>query len=188
MKVPIAFQFLVHILGRVSRIGKCKERSIYLLCLQHSFDHHGMWRIFSKMVPSLAGEGSRLTDQDPQIDAENILVMWLNTPHSCLDKAWRIPPWEGSSDDYMVSINEQRKLSGRWLQESSCPELSNDEDESRMLRGLGSAKKLDKAEKPAPEQPEAPKSARKSKVFSCIPKSVRQNRVLRNSSPFFVSF
>lgn len=115
VEIPISFYVLCQILGRVNRIGQTGEQTLQLLFLYNSFDQYALSRMYTKMVPILAGEGNCLTDDDPVVDAENKLMLALGVKYSMLDKAsWATPPWT-NCQDHIKFADKMREVSGRWL-------------------------------------------------------------------------
>jgi hypothetical protein len=114
MEIPISYNVLIQILGRVNRIGQKHEQFIKLLFVYDTFDQFAMHRLFRKIMPILAGEGDSFTDEDPIVDAENKLMMALGLPYSFLHEAWASPPWNKAAKPIKF-IEEMRKKTGKWL-------------------------------------------------------------------------
>lgn len=91
-----AFYILVQILGRVERIGQKGATEVLLLWNDLTYDQIALHRIYSKIVPSLAGEGDASKAEDPTDAAIKQISSFLGMQpiYNPFAPAWGKMPFE----------------------------------------------------------------------------------------------
>ncbi|KAM3086675.1 hypothetical protein ACMFMG_000801 [Clarireedia jacksonii] len=107
MEVLSSFPMIVQVAGRINRIGQTKVQRVYLLWLDHSFDQIILHRIFRKIVPSLAGEGSAATSVSPTATTQKQVQMFLGmkSTHTPLHFKWSALPY--TDKDAVIQEEEE---------------------------------------------------------------------------------